>query len=99
MSVGSKLSELMEARQTNANQLSQLTGVSVNTIYSIVRRDNTKVDLSVLQALSSALGVTLDYFADAPHPQPYLNPHEQALLESYRASDMRLAVDKLLGIE
>lgn len=64
MSIGNTLSGLLKARGLNPNKLSIASGVNVNTIYGIIRRDNRKVDLSDLQAICDALGVTLDYFAE-----------------------------------
>lgn len=64
MAIGEKLDELIKSRHTNVNQLASTTGINVQTIYSIIRRNNTKVDLDVLQVLADELCVTLDYFAE-----------------------------------
>lgn len=65
MPIGDKLEALIEERGTNPNKLSAQTGVNVNTIYSMIRRNNLKADLAVLKSLAAALGVTLDYFLDS----------------------------------
>lgn len=62
MSIGKKLDELIRLRKRNVNDVSISSGVSASTIYSIIRRNNTNIDLDNLQALADELCVTLDYF-------------------------------------
>lgn len=66
MSIGRRLEELIEARKTNVNKLAKSAGISPQTIYGIIKRDNTKVDINNLMALAHELNVTLDYFAGGP---------------------------------
>lgn len=70
MAIGAKLSNLINSRNTNVNQLAAATGVSPSTIYSIIKRDNMKVDLDDLQKIADELCVTLDYFANADDIPP-----------------------------
>ena len=62
MSIVKKLEELINIRNRNVNDVSMAAGVTASTIYSIIKRNNTKVDLDDLQALADELCVTLDYF-------------------------------------
>ena len=62
--IGSRLKKLLDIKGMNVVELSRLSGVSKNTIYSIIRRDSTKADLDDLASIAEVLGVTLDYFAD-----------------------------------
>ncbi len=64
MGIGSKLSELMEANGTNANELAKKIGVSPQTIYSIIKRDSKKADIEVLSKIAGILGVNIEYFVD-----------------------------------
>ncbi len=64
MPIGDKLQDLLNLRKTNPNKLSLATGVNVGTIYSIIRRNNTKVNLEDLQTICDELGVNLDYFTE-----------------------------------
>lgn len=64
MGIGSKLSELMSANDTNANELAKKIGVSPQTIYSIVKRDSKKADIDVLIRIAKNFGVTVEYFVD-----------------------------------
>lgn len=66
MSIGKRLEEIIEARETNVNRLAKNARVSPQTIYGIIKRDNTKVDINILLALAKELDVTLDYFAGGP---------------------------------
>lgn len=69
MGIGTKLSMLMDANQTNANELAKRVGVSPQTIYSIVKRDSKKADIEVLLKIADIFGVTVEYFVDENPPQ------------------------------
>lgn len=62
MGVGKKLQQLIALRNRNVNDIAQAINVSSSTLYSIIRRDNNKVDIDVLQDIANELDVTLDYF-------------------------------------
>ncbi len=64
MGIGSKLSELMEANGTNANELAKKIGVSPQTIYSIIKRDSKKADIEVLLRIAAIFGVNIEYFVE-----------------------------------
>jgi transcriptional regulator with XRE-family HTH domain len=87
MGIGSKLDTLIKERGRNVSDLAKATGVSAPTIYSIIRRDNTKVDLDILQAIADELCVTLDYFTEKGAAEPpegtghYLDPEAAELAQ------------------
>jgi transcriptional regulator with XRE-family HTH domain len=62
MAIGKRLSDLLEARKENVNSISSQISVSPQTIYSIIKRDNMKVDFEVLMKLAKALNVSVEYF-------------------------------------
>lgn len=62
MGIGSKLTKLMKEQNTNANELAQKSGVPAQTIYSLIRRDASKVDIDSLIKIARATGVTAEYF-------------------------------------
>lgn len=62
MGIGSKLTKLMKEQNTNANELAQKAGVPAQTIYSLIRRDASKVDIDSLIKIARATGVTAEYF-------------------------------------
>ena len=91
MGIGDKLQNLIEERHRNVNDISKATGISPSTIYSIIRRNNTKVDLDVLQKLADELCVTLDYFADSkPTWQPTINQRDLKEINNILANTREL---------
>lgn len=69
MGIGSKLSKLLDANNTNANELANKIGVSPQTIYSIIKRDSKKADIEVLLKIADTFGVTAEYFVYDEKPQ------------------------------
>ena len=64
MGIGSKLSKLIEANNTNPNELARKVGVSPQTIYSIIKRDSKKADIEVLLRIAEIFGVTVECFVE-----------------------------------
>lgn len=62
MGIGEKLNVLLKIRGRNINELASTLSISPQTLYSIAKRNNTKVDLDILQKIADELSVTLDYF-------------------------------------
>lgn len=85
MSIGSKLKVLIDYNGTNVNKLAKTIKVSPQTIYGIIKRDNTKVDIDILQALAYELNVTLDYFATGH--MDTLSIEEEQIRSSYKELD------------
>lgn len=104
MGIGDKLGFLLEEQGRNINELATEIDVSPNTLYSIVKRNNTKVDLDILQKIADELSVTLDYFCtDAKYDTDVpliLNDTEKKVIISYRShKEMQPAINKMLDIE
>lgn len=99
MSIGTKLKALIDYRGTNVNKLAKQTDVSPQTIYGIIKRDNTKVDISILQALANELHVTLDYFATGRTDE--VSIEEEEMISLYKKLDRhgRLAIRALMEVE
>ena len=85
MGIGNKLDILITSTGRNVNDVARAANVPASTVYSIIKRDNTKADLDDLQRLAKELGVTLEYFVDGykSEPAPALRPDEFALLALY----------------
>lgn len=87
------LSELLKENNTNANEIAKVENVSPNTLYSIIRRDNMKVDVDVLIRVAESLGVTAEYFY-ARRTYPFKSCDysltKQEILKKYRALDERV---------
>lgn len=102
--IGKTLQDILDEKGTNANELSKMIGVSCQTIYSIIKRDNMKIDFEVLLKICKALNVSVERFysdyCDYSEAAYLLSPHEKELVSAYREHpDMQKSVDKLLGIE
>mgnify|MGYP000883762175 CR=1 FL=1 len=51
--IGKTLQDILDEKGTNANELSKMIGVSCQTIYSIIKRDNMKIVFEVLRSHNS----------------------------------------------
>lgn len=72
MAFGKKLEAALQMKNMKPGTLATKTGISKNTIYSIIQRDSTKVDLSMIHAISEVLDIDIGYF---------LSPDENELQE------------------
>lgn len=73
MGIGKKLSEILEQKGVNPNELAEDTGISSSTIYSIIKRDNSKIDIQALLKICKSLGVKADVFYEE-----YMQEQEKA---------------------
>ena len=64
MGIGAKLKKLIEDRNTNVSALAKRANVAPTTLYSIIDRDNNKVDIELLINIANILGVSVEYFSD-----------------------------------
>ena len=62
MAFGKKLEAALQMKNMKPGTLATKTGISKNTIYSIIQRDSTKVDLSMIHAISEVLDIDIGYF-------------------------------------
>ena len=68
MGIGNKLDELLKKQNMTVTELARRVGVAPTTIYSIIQRNNKKVDIDVLLNIADILGVDADYFRDSDKP-------------------------------
>lgn len=111
MGIGKTLSDILKDKNSNPNELSDKVGVSPSTIYSIIKRDNMKVDITVLAKICKCLNVSMelfysDYLKECKNKENgnkdinELSLHEKLVIKSYREHpNMQEAVDRLLDIE
>ena len=64
MGIGSKINNLMNEKNINANELANRVGVAPTTLYSMIKRDSKKADIEVLIRIANELGVSVEYFSD-----------------------------------
>lgn len=65
MGIGNKLNDLLKQRNMTVTELSRKINVAPTTIYSIIQRNNKKVDIDVLLDIADVLGVNAEYFRDS----------------------------------
>lgn len=65
MGVGIRLKEILRSKKMTIKQLSEISGISANTVYSITKRDSERVDPIVLQSIADALGVPVSQLTGA----------------------------------
>lgn len=68
MGIGNKLSDLLKQKDMTVTELSRRVNVAPTTIYSIIQRNNKKVDIDVLLDIADVLGVDAEYFRDSEKP-------------------------------
>lgn len=68
MGIGNKLNDLLTDRNITVTDLARKIDVAPSTIYSIIQRNNKKVDIDVLIKISKILGVNVEYFSDDNEP-------------------------------
>ena len=92
MGIGNILSTLIQQQGTNVNKLAQAADVSPQTLYSMIRRDNMKVNAEVLIRVCRALNVPVEYVyelysGERTKTAPKYIPQEITLITKYRALD------------
>ena len=99
MSIGKRLEELINYRNTNVNRVAREAGISPQTIYGIIKRDNTKVDINILMALAKELDVTLDFFSGGTFSENEVDV--ETFVARYRQLDAhgRRVVQQLITLE
>lgn len=99
MGIGKSLQMIMDSLGTNPSDLSDRTGIHKATIYSIIKRDNTKVDVEILLKICKELGVSTDDVLNYNSERIIITKHEQMLVKAYRShKELQPAVDKMLDI-
>lgn len=60
MAIGKRIEELASAKEINLKELSRMAGVSYNTLYAIVKRDNDSVRPDILNSIAIILDVSVN---------------------------------------
>ena len=66
MGIGTNLKRLLAIKKMSIKELSEKTGIPVNTLYSITRRDSGSTKTDYLKSISAALGVGIDELISVP---------------------------------
>ena len=54
--IGKTLQKLLDEKDINVNELSKMINVSNQTLYSIIKRDNMKIDFEILLKKNNLFG-------------------------------------------
>lgn len=57
MGVGIRLKQILKRKGLSIKDLSKISGVSLNTLYSITKRDSERVDILVIMSIAKALNI------------------------------------------
>lgn len=60
--IGTTLKRILDDKGVNPNELARQIGVSNQTIYGIIKRDNTAVNFGILLKICTALDVDIEVF-------------------------------------
>lgn len=61
MGIGMRIKEALRDRNMTIKQLAEESGISINTLYSITKRDSERVDSLLLQKIASVLQVDANW--------------------------------------
>lgn len=88
MGIGTVLSDLLREKNTNAKALADQIGVTPSTIYSIIKRDNSKVEIDTLMKICKALDVSVEKFYDeyvSSKPDEVFSEEEKTMMKDIRS--------------
>ena len=57
MGVGIRIKKILREKNMTIKELSDKSGVSLNTLYSITKRDSKRIDNIILQKICAALDI------------------------------------------
>ena len=87
--IGTTLKKLLDERKIKVNEFARQIHVPAQTLYSIIRRDNMKIDFELLLRICDALHVPLETFCgtgstDQPTPEEWEDRKSTRLNSSHR---------------
>lgn len=91
MALGVNLKEILKQKNMTIKDLSKETGISVNTLYSITKRDGRMARFDIIKKICEALDVTeSELLGFDIQPEDYQNAHGRLrVFEVHRNSDLR----------
>jgi len=85
--IGGTLRRLLDERKMPVGELAIRIGVPVQTLYSIIRRDNMTIDLDMLERICDVLNVPIERFCGSTPAPGAPDAAEMTLLRRIRALD------------
>lgn len=84
---GSKLTEILKEQGTNVSELARRLNVPAQTLYSMVKRDNQKVDFDLMMRICAELNVPVERMCDNIEIPNLPDNDEWQLIQQYRKLD------------
>lgn len=97
-----RIDELMEIADINKNQLAQMTGIPVSTIYGWYKKGYDNITLPTLRKLANFFNCSMEYLANGESSEPKeLSKAALDFARKYEALDEwgKRAVDAIMDIE
>ena len=85
MGVGKRLKRILNQRDITIKELAELSGISVNTLYSITKRDSKRVDYYTIGLISRALKIDPNELLSDPYP-----PEIESIRQRIKVQNNRL---------
>ncbi len=82
MGVGKRLKAILRDKKMTIKELAETSGIPLNTLYSITKRDSERVDQLILQRITDTLGIDV----------VELVPKAENIISPIRAKDASLSV-------
>ena len=60
MAIGRKLKEILKQKKITVRQLAKDSGISENTLYGIIKRDNKTLDPDIAAKIVDCLQISID---------------------------------------
>lgn len=61
MGLGKRLEQVISSRNLKIMQVASMSGVPASTLYSIIERDNKKIDIDILIRICKSLDIPVEY--------------------------------------
>lgn len=84
---GSMLKQILKEQDTNINELARRLNVSPQTLYSMVKRDNQKVDFDLMIRICAELNVPVERMCEDVSLPSMPDSEEYRMLSRYRRLD------------
>lgn len=98
---GSTLKKILREQDVSVSELARRLNVSAQTLYSMVKRDNQKVDFDLMLHICHELNVPVERLSDGTSTPPLPTVDEWRLLSKYRrlSEPSRALVDVVIDHE
>ena len=85
MGLGKRLADIINSRQLKVSQVAADANVPASTLYSIIDRDNKKIDIDVLLRICEVLNISTDYILhdDVQEKSTAISREHKTLIDLY----------------